>query len=73
MDWTQILTAALGVAGTVMAVLIGNYRNKTVWEYKIGELEKKMDKHNDLVVKVYGLEKGLSEVCVRVENLEKKG
>ena len=52
MDWTQILTATLGVLGTVMAVLIGNHKNKTVWEYKIGELEKKMDKHNNLVVRI---------------------
>lgn len=70
MDWTQILTATLGVLGTVMAVLIGNHKNKTVWEYKIGELEKKMDKHNNLVVRITETERDVKSICHRLDEIE---
>ena len=79
MDWTNIIIAALGFLGSAYGSYKGKDKVIALVEYRLKELEKKQDKHNNLVKRVYGLEK----TCVahtekikvanhRIEDLEDK-
>lgn len=41
-------------------------------EYKLEQLTKKVDKHNNLVERMYALEKHVEKANYRLDNLEKK-
>lgn len=58
-----LITAAASFAGVVLTVIFGNKKTeKTVRQqtdltlYRIDELEKKQDKHNTLIERMYGAE-----------------
>ena len=66
-DWTNIIVAALAFLGSVY----GSYKSKdkiiALLDYRLHELEKKQDKHNNLVVTVYELEKS-HKACRELTN-----
>lgn len=83
MDWTSILisiataliTGGLALIGTFSA----NRKSAALMEYRIGQLESKMDKHNQLVERTFKLEERTEvqeeriSVCNhRIADLEKK-
>lgn len=65
MDWTNIIVAALAFLGSVY----GSYKSKdkiiALLDYRLHELEKKQDKHNNIIRRVYELEKN-HEACREV-------
>lgn len=71
---TAIITGGLALAGTVISNLTTH--SKTM--YRIEQLEKKQDKHNSLIERVYETEKAIEVLEERqkvtnhrIENLEK--
>lgn len=70
MDWSSIVVAVVALIGTITSGLMINHKNKNLWEYKIGELEKKMDKHNNLVIRITETERDIKAICYRLEELE---
>lgn len=84
MDWTSILVAVITALGSFLGVF---YANKKTSEktnaligYRLEQLEKAVNKHNQVVERVYRLEER-AEVTDerirvanhRIEDLEKKG
>ena len=74
--WVAIITSVFTLAGVIITVAFGN--SKTI--YRIEQLEKKQDKHNTLVERMYRLEDRvtLDEEKIKVANhrikdLENKG
>ena len=74
--WVAIITSVFTLAGVILTVAFGN--QKTL--YRIEQLEKKQDKHNSLIERVYSLEKHEAvideEIRVanhRIKDLENKG
>lgn len=74
--WVAIITSVFTLAGVILTVAFGN--QKTL--YRIEQLEKKQDKHNSLIERVYNLEKHEAvvdeEIRVanhRIKDLEQKG
>ena len=65
MDWTNIVVAGLAFLGSVY----GSYKSKdkiiALLDYRLQELEKKQDKHNSIITRVYELEKR-HEACKEV-------
>ncbi len=65
MDWTNIVVAGLAFLGSVY----GSYKSKdkiiALLDYRLKELEKKQDKHNSIISRVYELEKK-HEACREV-------
>ena len=53
----EILTSLAGILGSFLATLAGIMINSKLMNYRIAELEKKVDKHNMVVDRVYCLEK----------------
>lgn len=80
MDLTSIIVAALALAGTLAGSWLANRRSAALIAYRLEELEKKVDKHNQVIERTYRLEEQqlLLEEKVkvathRIEDLETSG
>lgn len=64
--WVAIITGLASLVGVIITVAVGN--SKTV--YRIEQLEKKQDKHNTLIERMYRLEDRvtLDEEKIKVAN-----
>ena len=76
----EVLVAIIGVAGSALGSLIGILSSSKLTAYRIEQLEKKVDKHNNLIERTYKLEEEtaiLSEKITvanhRIDDLEKAG
>lgn len=67
---TEIVVALIGFAGAVLGSLFGAIANGKLMSYRIEQLEKKVDKHNNLVERTYKLEEKteVTEERLRVAN-----
>lgn len=65
-----IIVALIGLAGSLLGSLIGVIVSSKLTQYRIEQLEKKVDKHNHVVERMYNLEERVSiaEEKIRVEN-----
>ena len=52
----QIILALLSFAGTLIGTLAGIFATSRLSNYRIEQLEKKVDKHNNVIDRVYHLE-----------------
>ncbi len=52
----EILVALLAMTGSVIGTLGGILLNTRLVNYRLGELERKMDQHNQVIDRVYRLE-----------------
>jgi ABC-type lipoprotein release transport system permease subunit len=65
-----IIVALIGVVGSLLGSLIGVIVSSKLTQYRLEQLEKKVDKHNHVVERMYKLEErvGLAEEKIKVEN-----
>lgn len=79
-----IISACISAAVTLVVCLISNHgqqeRTRALMEYKLDELSKRVDKHNNTIERTYHLEEQvalheekLKVANHRIEDLEKKG
>lgn len=70
MDLTSIIVAALALAGTLAGSWLANRKSAALIAYRLEELEKKVDKHNQVIERTYRLEEQqlLLEEKVKVAN-----
>ena len=79
-----IVSACISAGVTLIVCLISNHgqqeKTRALMEYKLDELTKRVDKHNNVVERTYNLEQELSvqkeQIKVanhRIEDLENKG
>lgn len=73
-----IVVAVLSLIGTLGGAYLAGRKTTALVVYRLSELEKKVDKHNNVVERMYEVEKKLAlikdhqqEIMERVENLEK--
>ncbi|MBO2516063.1 MAG: hypothetical protein CW338_02130 [Clostridiales bacterium] len=57
----SILTAVLALAGTLCGSFLAHRKSTALLTYRLEQLEKKVDKHNNLVERVYRLESAVEE------------
>ena len=76
---TEILVAIIGLAGSAVGSLFGVIASGKLTAYRIEQLEKKVDKHNNLIERTYKLEEKtellaekISVANHRIEDLENK-
>ncbi len=67
---TEIIVAAIAAAGGLLGSLFGVIASSRLTGYRIGQLEKKVDKHNNLVERTYLLEQavGINKEKIKVVN-----
>jgi ABC-type lipoprotein release transport system permease subunit len=75
-----VIVGLLSLVGTIIGTLSGIIATSRLTTYRIEQLEKKVDKHNNLIERVYELEEQNAvqdEKIVaanhRIDDLEKKG
>lgn len=70
-----IIAAAIAGAVTLAVSVITNHaqaeKTRALLDYRLGELEKKQDKHNSLVERTFRLEGKMDEVCHEITDLKK--
>lgn len=54
---TEIIVAVIAAAGGLIGSLIGMHQNANITNYRLEQLEKKMDKHNNFIERLYKVEK----------------
>jgi len=73
----EIIVALIMAIGTILVQIISSIVSKrsttAIINYRVGELEKKVDKHNQLYDRTVVLETEMKEVRCDIEKLEKKG
>lgn len=75
----DIWTSIIGLGGSAIGALAGVALNTKLSNYRIEQLEKKVDKHNNLIERTYNIEKKLDVINEqirvanhRIDDLEKE-
>ena len=56
MDWATVLTAVITAGFAYLGVYMSNRKQTALVAYRLEKLEAKVDKHNNVVERVYRLE-----------------
>lgn len=51
-----VLVAVIGLCGSGLGSLVGALVSNKVWQYRIEQLEQKVEKHNSIIERTYKLE-----------------
>lgn len=70
MDWASIVPAVITGLLSLAGVYFANRKSSALIEYRLKELEKKQDKHNDLIERTYKLEGRVTEVEHDIRDLK---
>lgn len=68
MDESAIIVAVLSFVGTV----IGSFGGLKLTSYRIEQLEKRVDKHNNVIERVYNLERQNAIQDERISEIERR-
>lgn len=69
---SAILVAALSFAGTCVGSITAVMTSNRLVTYRIDQLERKVQKHNDVVTRTFILEEQVKVANHRIEDLEEK-
>jgi len=67
----HIIIALIGFAGTLAGSLLGVIASAKLTSYRIEQLEKKVDKHNNFAQRIPVIEEQIKVVNHRIEDLER--
>lgn len=65
-----VIVALLSFAGTIIGSILGILAANKLTNYRIEQLEKKVEKHNSVIERVYKLEKHEAEMNVEIDHLK---
>lgn len=63
----EVITAALSLVGTLVGTLGGIALSSNLTNYRIGQLEKKVEKHNNLITRTFKLEQEFAVMDEKVK------
>ena len=66
----EMVVALLGFAGTLLGSLLGVVTAQKLTQYRLGQLEEKVNRHNNLVERTYKLEGQVSECIHDIKELK---
>ena len=70
-----VIAAVISGVVTLVVCLVNNRaeaeKTRALLDYRLSELEKKQDKHNNLMERTYKLEGRMEEVCHEILDLKK--
>lgn len=67
-----IIVALLGFAGTLVGSLIGVLAAQKLTQYRISQLEEKVNKHNNILERTYKLEGRMNEAEHDIRDIKSK-
>ncbi len=69
---SEIIVAIIAFLGTTIGTFGGIIASSKLTNYRLQELEKKVDKHNSIIERTYVLEEQMKVANHRIEDLEKR-
>ena len=67
---SEIIVAVLGLIGTLSGSFLGAIATSRLTQYRLQQLEEKVEKHNNLVERTYILEGKLTECVHEISDLK---
>ena len=67
-----VFVAVLGFAGTLLGSLFGVLAAQKLTQYRLGQLEEKVNKHNNLIERTFRLEGRMDEAEHDIRDLKNK-
>lgn len=67
-----VVVAVISLLGTVFGSVLGILTANKLTVYRIEQLEKKVDKHNSVIERMYQLEEKIKVANHRIDDLENK-
>jgi hypothetical protein len=68
MDWSTVIVGVLSLLGT----LAGSYSGMKLMTYRIEQLEKRVNEHNNVIRRTYVLEEQMKVANHRISDLEEE-
>ena len=72
MDWLAVVAAAITAIGGFLGTYISNRKQTVLIAYRLEELEKRVNKHNNLVERMYKAEGQITELQHDVSEVKGK-
>lgn len=72
MDWLAVVAAAITAIFGFLGTFLSNRKQTAVVAYRIEELEKKVNKHNNLIERMYKVEGQVTELQHSVSEMKGK-
>lgn len=69
---TEVIVALIGLGGSALGSIIGIVASSKLTAYRLEQLEKKVDKHNNVIERVYELEKRTAVQEEEIRELKEK-
>ncbi|HBD00191.1 MAG TPA: hypothetical protein DC053_13825, partial [Lachnoclostridium sp.] len=69
----EIMVALISLAGSGVGAFIGILASAKLTNYRLEQLEKKVDKHNTVIERTFRLEEQMKVANHRIADLEEKG
>jgi hypothetical protein len=70
MDWSTVIVGVLALAGTLAGSYFSNSKNQALIAYRLQQLEEKVNKHNNVIERVYKIEEHEAVLDEKIEHLE---
>ena len=72
MEWIPLAAAAVTAVLSFLGTYSSNRKQTALMAYRLEQLEKKVDKHNNVIERTYELEKNTAVMKERLDELEKQ-
>jgi len=66
-----VIVSLIALAGTIISGIVSAIISNSLTKYRIGQLEKKVDKHNSLIERMYKCEGEIDTIQHDIKNLQK--
>jgi len=71
MQWGTIAAALITAVGALLGTYLSNRKSTALMEYRLKQLEAKVDKHNQVVERTFKLEGQMTEVQHEITDLKR--
>ena len=65
-----VIVAAFSLLGTLAGSYFANSKTTALLSYRMEQLEKKVEKHNQVIERTYKIEKDLNTAFIRIDELK---
>jgi hypothetical protein len=70
MQWGTIAAALITALGALAGTYLSNRKSTALMEYRLKQLETKVDKHNNVIERTYKLEGQVSEMQHEIDDIK---
>jgi hypothetical protein len=71
MEWWTIGASLITAGGALLGTYLSNRKSTALMEYRLKQLESKVDKHNNVIERTFRLEGKMEEVQHEIQDLKR--